>query len=188
MTSSRQAAARAIRNAARRWTLRGAGISVVLGALVLAVAVSSGVPASGREGSDPVVETPAPAWSASLTVGQSGSDTSSLTVWGYSAFAVGGLGELSEDTFSSGDQTIEVKAVLLQAGHLLLSLLPEPADGFVLDVDGTGFASADATVNRNDTLIAIPVDGLGVELGAGRRGGAQRELGGGGGRVGGTGG
>ena len=130
-------------------------MSVVLGALVLAVAVSGVLPVRGEEGSDPVnAETPAPAWSASLTVGQSGSDTSSLTVWGYSAFAAGGLGELSEDAFSSGDQTIEVKVVLLQSGHLLLSLLPEPADGFVLDVDGTGFASADATVNRNDTLIA----------------------------------
>ena len=129
-------------------------MSVVLGALVLAVAVSGIVPVRGQEGSDPVnAETPAPAWSASLTVGQSGSDTSSLTVWGYSAFAVGGLGELGEDTFSSGDQTIEVKAVSLQSGHLLLSLLPEPAGGFVLDVDGTGFASADATVNRSDTLI-----------------------------------
>ena len=63
------------------------------------------------------------------------------------------MGELSEDTFSWGDQTIEVKAVLLQSGHLLLSVAPEPADGFVLDMDGTGFASADATLRRNDTLI-----------------------------------
>ena len=62
------------------------------------------------------------------------------------------MGQLSEDAFSSGDQTIEVKAVLLQSGHLLLSVVPEPTDGFVLDVDGTEFASADAEVGRNLTL------------------------------------
>ena len=42
---------------------------------------------------------------------------------------------------------------MLQSGHLLLSVMPEPAEGFVLDVDGTGFASADATLHRQDTLI-----------------------------------
>ena len=127
-------------------------MSLVLAALAFACALSGVLPVRGEEGSDTVADTSAPAWTASLTVGQSGSDTSSLTVWGYSTSAVG-MGQLSEDTFSSGDQTIEVKAVLLQAGHLLLSVLPEPAEGFVLDVDGTGFASADATLQRQDTLI-----------------------------------
>ena len=129
-----------------------------LGTLILAAVLSvvlqgSGHPASGQEGSEPVnADTPAPAWTATLTVGQSDSGTSSLTAWGYSSFAVGGMGQLSEDAFSSGDQTIEVKAVLLQSGHLLLSVVPEPTDGFVLDVDGTEFASADAEVGRNLTL------------------------------------
>ena len=62
------------------------------------------------------------------------------------------MGQLGEDAFGAGDQTIEVKAVLLQGGYLLLSVLPEPAEGFVLEVDGTEFASADATLRRNGTL------------------------------------
>ena len=152
MTFSRQAAARAIRKIGRRRTLSAAGMSLVLGALALAFALSGVQPVRGQEGSGPVADTSAPAWTASLTVGQSGSGTSSLTVWGYSTFAAGGLGGLSEDTFSSADQTIKVKAVLLQAGHLLLSVMPEPTDGFVLDVDGTQFASADATLRRSGTL------------------------------------
>ena len=91
MTSSRRAAPRSIRDVPRRWTFRAAALSLslVLAALALACALSGALPVRGQEGSDPVAETPVPAWTASLTVGQSGSDTSTLTVWGYSKFAVG---------------------------------------------------------------------------------------------------
>ena len=143
MTSSRRPAARATRKQDRRWILRAAAMSAVLGAPALAAALSSVQPVSGEEGSKPVnTDTPAPAWTASLTVGKSGSG--SETVFGYSWFKEG-MGTLSEDRFSAGEKTIEVMVPLLSNGHLAISLRPKPSSGFGLTVDGARFASADAS-------------------------------------------
>ena len=116
--------------------------AVVLAAVACGLLLFAAQPASGEEGSKAIESGSSEAWTASLTVGQSGSG--SETVYGYSWFAEG-MGILSEDTFNDGEQTIEVMALLLSNGYLAINLRPEPSSGFVLTVDGTQFASADAS-------------------------------------------
>ena len=149
MTTSRHAAARATRNAGRRRSLRAAPMSIALAALAFAFALSGVLPVSGEEGSEPVPDTPAAAWTATLTVGVHG--TGSQTTHGYSIFQ-GGMGTLSENTFSEDAQPIEVVAILLSNGFLAFNLKPEPSDHFVLTVGGTEFASADASEVKSTSI------------------------------------
>ena len=105
-------------------------------------------------GSTEVRATPAGSsavWTATLTVGVSG--TGSETVWGYSWFP-GGMGTLDERTYNEGDQTIEVMAILLSNGFVAFNVRPHPSVDFVLTVDGTEFASADASEVKSQTLIS----------------------------------
>ena len=74
-------------------------------------------------------------------------------VWGYSWF-LDGMGTLDERTYSEGDQTIEVMAILLTNGFVAFNVRPHPSVGFVLTVDGTEFASADASEVKSRTLIS----------------------------------
>ncbi len=124
-------------------------MSIALAALALALALSGVLPVSGEEGSEPVPDTPAAAWTATLTVGVHG--TGSETTHGYSIF-LGGMGTLSEDEFSADTQTIDVVAILLSNGFLAFNLKPEPSDDFVLTVDGTEFASADASEVKSRSI------------------------------------
>ena len=91
-------------------------------------------------------------WSATLTVGVHG--TGSETTHGYSIFQ-GGMGTLSEDTFNEGDQSVRVVAMLLSNGFLAFNLNPEPSDDFVLTVDGTEFASADASLVKSTRITSF---------------------------------
>ena len=91
------------------------------------------------------------AWTATLTVGVSGSG--SETVWGYSWF-LDGMGTLDKRTYNEGDQTIEVMAILLSNGFVAFNVRPHPGVDFVLTVDGTEFASADASEVKSRTLIS----------------------------------
>ena len=91
------------------------------------------------------------AWTATLTVGVSGSG--SETVWGYSWF-LDGMGTLDNRTYNEGDQTIEVMAILLSNGFMAFNVRPHPGVDFVLTVDGTEFASADATEVKSRTLVS----------------------------------
>ena len=149
MTTSRHAAARATRNAGRRRSLRAAPMSIALAALAFAFALSGVLPVSGEEGSEPVLDTPAADWTATLTVGVHG--TGSQTTHGYSIFQ-GGMGTLSENTFNEDEQSIDVVAILLSNGFLAFNLKPEPSDHFVLTVDGTEFASADASEVKSRSI------------------------------------
>ena len=108
-------------------------------------------PTSGEEGTETVESDSTAAWTATLTVGVSGSG--SETVWGYSWF-LDGMGTLDERTYSEGDQTIEVMAVLLSNGFVAFNVRPHPSVDFVLTVDGTEFASADASEVKSQTLIS----------------------------------
>ena len=91
-------------------------------------------------------------WSSTLTVGVHGSGDE--TTHGYSIFQ-GGMGTLSEDTFNDGDQSIQIVAMLLSNGFLAFNLSPEPSDDFVLTVDGTEFASADASVVKSTRITSF---------------------------------
>ena len=91
------------------------------------------------------------AWTATLTVGVSGSG--SETVWGYSWF-LDGMGTLDNRTYNEGDQTIEVMAILLSNGFVAFNVRPHPSVDFVLTVDGTEFASADASEVKSRALVS----------------------------------
>ena len=108
-------------------------------------------PASGEEGTETVESDSTAAWTATLTVGVSGSG--SEAVWGYSWF-LDGMGTLDERTYSEGDQTIEVMAILLSNDFVAFNVRPHPSVDFVLTVDGTEFASADASEVKSRTLIS----------------------------------
>ena len=108
-------------------------------------------PASGEEGTETVESDSSAAWTATLTVGVSGSGNE--TVWGYSWF-LDGMGTLDERTYNEGDQTIEVMAILLSNGFVAFNVRPHPSVDFVLTVDGTEFASADASEVKSQTLIS----------------------------------
>ena len=108
-------------------------------------------PTSGEEGTETVESDSTTAWTATLTVGVSGSG--SEAVWGYSWF-LDGMGTLDERTYNEGDQTIEVMAILLSNGFVAFNVRPHPSVDFVLTVDGTEFASADASEVKSQTLIS----------------------------------
>ena len=108
-------------------------------------------PTSGEEGTETVESDSTAAWTATLTVGVSGSG--SEAVWGYSWF-LDGMGTLDERTYNEGDQTIEVMAILLSNGFVAFNVRPHPSVDFVLMVDGTEFASADASEVKSQTLIS----------------------------------
>ena len=108
-------------------------------------------PASGEEGTETVESDSTAAWTATLAVGVSGSG--SETVWGYSWF-LDGMGTLGGRTYSEGDQTIEVMAVLLSNGFVAFNVRPHPTVDFVLTVDGTEFDSADASEVKSRTMIS----------------------------------
>ena len=108
-------------------------------------------PASGEEGTETGESDSSAAWTATLTVGVSGSG--SETVWGYSWF-LDGMGTLDGRTYSEGGQTIEVMAILLSNGYVAFNVRPHPSVDFVLTVDGTEFASADAGEVKSRTLIS----------------------------------
>ena len=108
-------------------------------------------PALGEEGTETVESDSTAAWTATLTVGVSGSG--SEAVWGYSWFR-DGMGTLDKRTYNEGDQTIEVMAVLLSNGFVAFNVRPHPSVGFVLTVDGTEFASADASEVKSRALIS----------------------------------
>ena len=108
-------------------------------------------PASGEEGTETVESDSTAAWTATLTVGVSGSG--SEAVWGYSWF-LDGMGTLDERTYSEGDQTIEVMAILMSNGFVAFNVRPHPSVDFVLTVDGTEFASADASEVKSQMLIS----------------------------------
>ena len=108
-------------------------------------------PTSGEEGTETVESDSTAAWTATLTVGVSGSG--SETVWGYSWF-LDGMGTLDGRTYNEGDQTIEVMAILLSNGFVAFNVRPHPSVDFVLTVDGTEFASADASEVKSRTLIS----------------------------------
>ena len=94
----------------------------------------------------------APDWTATLNVGKTG--TGSRTTHGFSIFQ-GGMGTLSENTFNEGDRSIDVVAILLSNGFLAFNLSPGPSEDFVLIVDGTEFASADASQVGSALKISI---------------------------------
>ena len=108
-------------------------------------------PASGEEGTETGESDSSAVWTATLTVGMSGSG--SEAVWGYSWF-LDVMGTLDERTYSEGDQTIEVMAILLSNGFVAFNVRPHPSVDFVLTVDGTEFASADASEVKSRTLIS----------------------------------
>ena len=108
-------------------------------------------PASGEEGTETVESDSTAAWTTTLTVGVSGSG--SEAVWGYSWF-LDGMGTLDERTYNEGDQTIEVMAILLSNDFVAFNVRPHPSVDFVLTVDGTEFASADASEVKSRTLIS----------------------------------
>ena len=108
-------------------------------------------PTSGEEGTEKGESDSTAAWTATLTVGVSGSG--SEAVWGYSWF-LDGMGTLDKRTYSEGDQTIEVMAILLPNGFVAFNVRPHPSVDFVLTVDGTEFASADASEVKSQTLIS----------------------------------
>ena len=108
-------------------------------------------PTSGEEGTETVESDSTAAWTATLTVGVSGSG--SEAVWGYSWF-LDGMGTLDKRTYNEGDQTIEVMAILLSNGFVAFNVRPHPSVDFVLTVDGTEFASADASEVKSQTLIS----------------------------------
>ena len=108
-------------------------------------------PTSGEEGTETVESDSTAAWTATLTVGVSGSG--SEAVWGYSWFR-DGMGTLDERTYNEGDQTIEVMAILLSNGFVAFNVRPHPSVDFVLTVDGTQFASADASEVKSFTMIS----------------------------------
>ena len=116
-----------------------------------AAATPADSPTSGEEGTETVESDSTAAWTATLTVGVSGSG--SETVWGYSWF-LDGMGTLDGRTYSEGDQTIEVMAILLSNGFVAFNVRPHPSVDFVLTVDGTEFASADASEVKSRTLIS----------------------------------
>ena len=91
------------------------------------------------------------AWTATLTVGVSGGG--SEKVWGYNRF-VDEMGTLDETTFSEGDQSIEVTGILLANGSVAITVRPHLTNDFVLTVDGTKFASADAREVKSTTIIS----------------------------------
>ena len=105
-------------------------------------------PTSGEEGTETVESDSTAALTATMTVGvlESGSEK----VWGYDWFT----GTLDQRTYSEGDQTIEVMAVLLSNGFVALTVRPHPSVDFVLTADGTEFASADASEVKSQTLIS----------------------------------
>ena len=108
-------------------------------------------PTSGEEGTETGESDSTAAWTATLTVGVSGSG--SEAVWGYSWF-LDGMGTLDKRTYNEGDQTIEVMALLLSNGFVAFNVRPHPSIDFVLTVDGTEFASADASEVKSRTLIS----------------------------------
>ena len=114
-------------------------------------ATPAGSPTSGEEGTETVESDSTAAWTATLTVGVSGSG--SEAVWGYNWF-LDGMGTLDKRTYNEGDQTIEVMAILLSNGFVAFNVRPHPSVDFVLTVDGTEFASADASEVRSQTLIS----------------------------------
>ena len=114
-------------------------------------ATPAGSPTSGEEGTETVESDSTAAWTATLTVGVSGSG--SEAVWGYNWF-LDGMGTLDKRTYNEGDQTIEVMAILLSNGFVAFNIRPHPSVDFVLTVDGTEFASADASEVRSQTLIS----------------------------------
>ena len=116
---------------------------------VIATNVAGDGPASTEARATPADSTAA--WTATLTVGVSGSG--SEAVWGYSWFR-DGMGTLDERTYNEGDQTIEVMAILLSNGFVAFTVRPHPSVDFVLTVDGTEFASADASEVKSRALIS----------------------------------
>ena len=114
-------------------------------------ATPAGSPTSGEKGAETVESDSTAAWTTTLTVGVSGSG--SEAVWGYSWF-LDGMGTLDERTYSEGDQTIEVMAILLSNGFVAFNVRPHPSVDFVLTVDGTEFASADASEVKSPTMIS----------------------------------
>ncbi len=116
---------------------------------VIATNVAGDGPASIEARATPADSTAA--WTATLTVGVSGSG--SEAVWGYSRFR-DGMGTLDKRTYNEGDQTIEVMAILLSNGFVAFNVMPHPSVDFVLTVDGTEFASADASEVKSRTLIS----------------------------------
>ena len=114
-------------------------------------ATPDGNPASGEEDTDTVDSDSSAVWNATLTVGVSGSG--SEKVWGYNWF-LDEMGTLDERTFNEGDQTIEVMGVLLSNGFVAFNVRPHPSHDFVLMVDGTQFASADASEVKSPTMIS----------------------------------
>ncbi len=108
-------------------------------------------PVSGEEGSETVDSDSSAVWNATLTVGVSGSG--SEKVWGYNRF-VDEMGTLDETTFSEGDQSIEVTGILLANGSVAITVRPHLTTDFVLTVDGTQFASTDASEVKSTTIIS----------------------------------
>ncbi len=130
-------------------TITGLTGGVEYAVRVIASNVAGDGPASTEARATPADSTAA--WSATLTVGVSGSG--SEAVWGYSRFR-DGMGTLDERTYNEGDQTIEVMAILLSNGFVAFNVMPHPSVDFVLTVDGTEFASADASEVKSRTLIS----------------------------------
>ena len=108
-------------------------------------------PTSGEEGTETGESDSTAAWTATLTVEVSGSG--SEAVWGYSWF-LNGMGTLDKRTYNEGDQTIEVMAILMSNGFVAFNVRPHPSADFVLTVDGTEFASADASEVKSQALIS----------------------------------
>ena len=115
-------------------------------------ATPDGNPASGEEGTETVDSDSSPVWNATLTVGVSGSG--SEKVWGYNRF-LDEMGTLDETTFSEGDQSIEVTGgPASRTASVAITVRPHLTHDFVLMVDGTKFASADAREVKSPTIIS----------------------------------
>ena len=91
---------------------------------VIATNVAGDGPASTEARATPA-DSPA-AWTASLSVGVSGSG--SEKVWGYNWF-LDEMGTLDERTFNEGDRTIEVTGILLSNSYLAFNVRPHPSEG-----------------------------------------------------------
>ena len=92
-------------------------------------------------------------WSATLTVG------AAKNFAGYSSFAQGEenntLGALSSDTITLDDASYTVKALGVQNGKLILSVMPRLTADFVLVVGTAEFASTDASTWEGDSISII---------------------------------
>ena len=118
-----------------------------------------GVPTSAEASGTPQEE---PIWSATLTVGFGENFAGYRTF--LSSPETNTIGALSPDTITLDDASYTVRALGVMEGKLILSVMPRPAAGFVLEV-GTGeFTSADATTQETNSLIQFQWNDPGLEL------------------------